>query len=337
MFSPRVFLPISAHRAVKPTLTGLAVTAALSAPLAATLGAQTVKADSLIEKCDAPVGTLAVDEINNEMLTSLRYYNLQSPTALIRMMVQKSKCFVVVERGRAMANMRQERALASGEDLQSGSNVGKGQMKAADFILTPTINFSEGNAGGAGVALGALGRKLGVGGAVAGGVKFKEASTAITIVDARSSVQIAAEEGVAKKGSFALGGLALAGLGVGGGGYSNTNEGKVIAASYLDNWNRIVRSVRENSDLMKNAQTASTGLDGRDVKAGTVFNEGDVLLPKIAGVKLLGLPKESGRVISTLKRTDELVFMGEEKDDFLKVQSSDAEGWVKKTLVVKGK
>ena len=300
------------------------------------LGAQTVKSDSLIEKCDAPVGTLAVDEPNNEMLSSLRYYNLQSPTALIRMMVQKSKCFVVVERGRAMANMRQERALAKDDDLQRGSNVGQGQMKAADFILTPTVNFSEGNAGGAGAALGIVGRRLGVGGAVAG-VKFKEASTAITIIDSRSSVQIAAEEGVAKKSSFAIGGLALAGLGVGGGGYSNTNEGKVIAASYLDNWNRIVRSVRENPDLMKNAQTARTGLDGREVKAGTVFNEGDVLSPKIAGVKLLGLPKEAGKVISTLKRTDELVFMGEERDGFLKVQSSDAEGWVKQSLVVKGK
>jgi hypothetical protein len=30
-----------------------------------------------------------------------------------------------------------------------------------------------------------------------------------------------------------------------------------------------------------------------------------------------------------------MVFMGEEKDGYLKVQGSTAEGWVKKTLVAK--
>ena len=32
---------------------------------------------------------------------------------------------------------------------------------------------------------------------------------------------------------------------------------------------------------------------------------------------------------------DELVFLGEEKNGFVKVQGSSAEGWVKKTLVSK--
>lgn len=300
-------------------------------------GAQTVKSDSALEKCAKPVGTLAVSEPNPDIINSLRSYQLSSPTSLIRMMVQKSNCFVVVERGAALANMRQERGLGGNDELQQGSNVGKGQMKAADFVLTPTILFSEGNAGGAGGAIGGIiGRRMGIGGA-AGGVKFKEAQTTITIIDARSGVQIAAAEGQAKKSNFSLGALAFAGVGIAGGGYSNTNEGKVIAASYLDNFNAIVRDVRSNEALLKNAETATTGLDGRDVKAGATYVEGDVVTPKIAGIKLLGLPSETGRVLATLKKADELIYLGQEKGDFLKVQSSDSEGWVKKSLVQKGK
>lgn len=314
---------------------GFIVACVGSTPIAAS--AQTVKGDSVLEKCAKPVGTLAVSEPNADIINSLRYYQLSSPTSLIRMMVQKSNCFVVVERGAALANMRQERNLGTDDELQGGSNVGKGQMKAADFVLTPTILFSEGNAGGAGAAIGGLlGRKMGIAGA-AGGVKFKEAQTTITIIDARSGVQVAAAEGQAKKSNFSLGALAFAGVGIAGGGYSNTNEGKVIAASYLDNFNAIVRDVRVNDALLKNAATATTGLDGRDVKAGATYAEGDIVLPKIAGIKLLGLPSETGRVIAALKKTDELIYLGEEKGDFLKVQGSDSEGWVKKSLVQKRK
>jgi hypothetical protein len=41
-----------------------------------------------------------------------------------------------------------------------------------------------------------------------------------------------------------------AGLGGAVGAYGNTNEGKVIAASFVDNFNNIVRELRANSQLM---------------------------------------------------------------------------------------
>ena len=37
----------------------------------------------------------------------------------------------------------------------------------------------------------------------------------------------------------------------------------------------------------------------------------------------------------SLKKGEEYVFRGEEKDGFLKVQGSSGEGWVRKTLVSK--
>ncbi|MFN8579731.1 MAG: SH3 domain-containing protein [Gemmatimonadaceae bacterium] len=46
-------------------------------------------------------------------------------------------------------------------------------------------------------------------------------------------------------------------------------------------------------------------------------------------------PKDAAKVVGMLKKADELVFLGEETDGFLKVQGSNGEGWVKKSLVSK--
>lgn len=288
-----------------------------------------------LKKCDKPIGTLAVVEPQQQYMAAFQRYGLGSPSGLIRMMVQNSNCFVVLERGVAMANMQQERALAGAGEMQQDENMGKGQMKAADFILTPAVIFDNPNAGGVGGAVGGLlGRKVGV---VAGGLKFKEAETSMLIADARTSVQVAAAQGKARKTNFAVGGFGwLGGGGVAAGGYSNTAEGKVIATSYLDNYNNIVDNIKANAQLMARADRfKGAGLDGDLVKAGAVFADGDVIMPKIDNVKLLAEPKDGSKVLGTLKSTDKLVYLGEEKDGFLKVQGSDAEGWVKKSLIKK--
>jgi hypothetical protein len=157
------------------------------------------------------------------------------------------------------------------------------------------------------------------------------------IADARTSVQVAAAQGKARKTNFALGGFAwLGGGAVAGGGYSNTAEGKVIAQSYLDNYNNIVDNIKANPQLMARADRfKGAGLDGDQVKAGAVFADGDVVMPKIDNVKLLAAPQDGSKVLAALKSTDKLVYLGEEKDGFLKVQSPDAEGWIKKSLVKK--
>ena len=67
--------------------------------------------DNGLEHCDKPMGALAVVEPQDYVSQSLSRYGLQSPTGLIRMMVQQSNCFIVVERGIGMQNMMQERAL----------------------------------------------------------------------------------------------------------------------------------------------------------------------------------------------------------------------------------
>lgn len=290
-----------------------------------------------LERCDKPMGAMAVVEPQDYVMAALSRYSLGSPVGLIRMMIQQSNCFVVVERGMGMQNMMQERALAESGQVRQNSNMGGGQMVAADFVLTPAVVFSEKNSGGFGGAIGGLlgGRSGRVLGAVAGGLKFKEAQTSMLVSDARSGVQVAAAEGSAKKADFNLGGL-LVGGGAGGalGGYSNTNEGKVIAASLADNYNNIVRAIRNDPNLQRDVGTlAQEAAAGGSTQAGDVFNEGDVIHSKIDNVKLMSGPSDGSKPVATFTKQDEMIYMGGDQDGFVKVESAKGGGWVKKVLV----
>src|SRR5262245_29277196 len=199
----------------------------------------TPNAASDLERCDKPMGAVAVVEPQDYVGRALARYQLGSPVSLIRLMIQQSNCFIVVERGLGMRNMMQECALSEGGQLRQDSNMGAGQMVAADYIMTPAVVFSENDAGGVGGGIGAFGPLFGrggrvvgaIGGGIAGGLKFKEAQTSMLLTDARSSVQVAAAEGSASKSDFRLGGF-LGGVGGGGGGaggpggYSNHHASK---------------------------------------------------------------------------------------------------------------
>jgi len=208
-------------------------------------GANSQGANNKLEHCKAPLGTIAVTEDTDapwyETLTG--QYHLGSTTPVLKLMIQQSNCFVVVDRGRAMSSMMRERELQRSGEMRSGSHFGKGQMVSADYSLAPSITFSNSKAGGAGATLGGL---FGSVGAMLGGsVSAKEASTMLTLDDNRSGVQLAASEGSAKSWDLGgLGGLLGSGFGGVGGGYSNTAEGKVIVAAFMDSYNGVVRGVR---------------------------------------------------------------------------------------------
>jgi len=210
-------------------------------------GANSQNANSQLERCPSSLGTIAVVEDTNApwygVLTG--QYHLGSTTPVLKLLIQQSNCFVVVERGRAMNNMMQERALEDSGELRKGSKFHKGQMVSADYSMSPSITFSNQNAGGMGGGLGGINRALGVFGAVAGSMNVKEASTLLTMIDNRSGVQLAAAEGSAKNVDFgAMGALFGSSAGGGLGGYSNTAEGKVIVAAFTDSYNNLVRAVK---------------------------------------------------------------------------------------------
>ena len=222
-------------------------------------GATTEGASNQLERCNESLGTVAVVEDQGAPWYGYMYqhYKLGSTVPVLRMMIQQSNCFVVVERGRAMGNVMQERALDSSGELRQGSSFQKGQMVAADYTMSPSITFSQAGTSGIGGALGGLlGSKGRVFGALAGGLKSNEASTTLILVDNRSSVQLAAAEGSAQNWDFNLAGGVLGSTAGGGlGGYTNTPEGKILTAAFMDSYNKLVRATRNYR-----AQTVKGGL-----------------------------------------------------------------------------
>ena len=219
-------------------------------------GAASEGGNSSLERCDQALGTIGVVEDQNAgWYRTLQSYKLGSTVPVLRMMIQQSNCFVVVERGAAMQNMNMERSLQKSGEMREGSNFGAGQMVAADYTMSPSIQFSQ-NTGGVGGALAGLSRSLGALGAIAGGIKTSEASTTLLMIDNRSGVQLAAAEGTAKNTDFAGFGAAYGWVGAGGaGGYTSTPEGKIIIAAFADSYNQLVKVVRNYR-----AQTVKGGL-----------------------------------------------------------------------------
>ena len=288
--------------------------------------------EAVLEQCDAPKGTIAVSEPQSHVVMALSRYNLPPPTSLLRQYIQNSNCFQVVERGRAMRNIQQERGLAESGMLQQDSNMGGGQMVTADFVMTPDVIFKDGNAGGAGVgaAVGSLFGGIGsLVGAVAGGVKFQEAQTTLTMADTRSSLQVAAASGTYKKADWAFGGVLGA---IGGGAYTSTDEGKIVAAALLDNYNNIVRDVRSNPSLLESTSAVAQQNAVASLQAVN-HQPGAVLSAKLDNVKVLDEPDRGAEVVSKLKKGEEVVFMGDAEDGYLYVQGSEAEGWVQEFML----
>ncbi|MEN9779664.1 MAG: hypothetical protein RL014_812 [Pseudomonadota bacterium] len=305
-----------------------------SGPVTGSAGPQGSQgASTQLEKCAKLLGTLAVNEPQDAVSAALRGYGLTSPTGLIRLIIQQSGCFTVVERGRAMQNIMQERALAESGQLQAGSNIGRGQLVVADFVLTPDVVFSNNNAGGVGAAIGGLFGPIGA--VIGGGLRFKQAQTSMLVSDARSGIQVAAASGSSQKTDFAIGGiLGGVGGGLGLGAYENTAEGKVVSASFLDNWNQIVRAIRDNPSLVQ-AQSAASQANAAASLQANAAGAGDVMVPRIAGVRVLKTPADNGALLVQLNRNDEVIFDGKEENGYLKVTTSNGDGWVKKTLMRK--
>jgi len=212
-------------------------------------GANAQGESSSLEKCDKTFGTAEVIEDRDaDWYWVLHQYKLKSTVPVLKLLAQQSNCFVIVDRGsKAMKSMKRERSLAESGELRKNSNFGKGQMVSADFALNPSLTFSDKNAGSIGGSIGGL--IGGTGGHLIGGVassaSFKEASTMLTLVDNRSSVQLAAAEGSARNTDFGAWGR-LIGSTAGGslGGYASTAEGKVIAAALTDAFNNLIRALR---------------------------------------------------------------------------------------------
>jgi curli biogenesis system outer membrane secretion channel CsgG len=239
-------------------------------------------------RCSSKIGTLAVQEpqSGNQWWTSM---NLESPAALIKVYVSQSGCFTLVDRGKGLAAARAERDLAGEGEVRVGSNIGKGQMKAADYVLVPDIANSNSNAGGNRIG-GILGGLIGHGaGAVLGGISLsrKTADVVLTLTDVRSTEQVALEQGHSDKtdigwagggGAGFWGGFAAGGAS----GYANTEIGQVIAMAYLDAYTKMVAGLQGNAP---NAQADNVQQAVRLTEGTKLYSDANLHSPVVRSLE----------------------------------------------------
>ena len=256
------------------SVAALGVAFALAAPASAqtsnTRASQSrnmqLNAMSEIPVCQRRLGTIAIVEPDNQWWREL---NLGSPEAILKIFISRSGCFGLVNRGRSMQSRAMERAMADNGELQAGSNVGRGQVKTADYFLEPNIVTANRNSGGGGVGAGlggAIGGLFGgsagsVIGGLAGGISVKkgEANVTLSVVNARTTEEEALVEGYSRKkdvrwgaggGAGWWGGFGAAGAT----GYQNTEIGQVIVLAYLDAY---IKLVTQLGGLPSNAAQAA--------------------------------------------------------------------------------
>ncbi|HEY4664532.1 MAG TPA: hypothetical protein VIG85_06060 [Comamonas sp.] len=211
-------------------------------------GATSVDANDSLERCDAPLGTIAVDDgRGKEWFASFgQATQVTNIEPLIRLAVQQSNCFVITSIGNNRTDSRisaiTDKQRNSGE-FRAGSRQQKGQRVAADYYLEPAIIINNEAVGGLAAGLGGL--FGGVAGALAGNLQSKQSVVTMTMFDIRSGVQLSISEGNATATNYGaalggLGGSAAAGLG----GFSRTPEGKATVAAFMDAYNKMVVSLR---------------------------------------------------------------------------------------------
>ncbi|MGH8055398.1 MAG: CsgG/HfaB family protein [Stenotrophomonas sp.] len=207
-------------------------------------------------ECSKSTGTLRIVE-PDDGLGAWATYGLPAPTRMLRVMVNDSKCFSVLDRGVGFAAAQAERELALGGHLQQNENIGAGQMRGADFVLIPDIISQNHNAGGSHIGGDASsGRSRGLMGGMLMGLAGKMSSNkqtaqvALTLVDVRSSEQLISVTGEAKITDRAWSAMVAASsvqgqAGIRVGSWENTEIGKVIMEAYEEAFDEMVKELRK--------------------------------------------------------------------------------------------
>ncbi|MCW4460137.1 SH3 domain-containing protein [Sphingomonas sp. BT-65] len=198
-----------------------------------------------VPRCTRKLGTISV--VDGDDPRPWTQYSLAPPQKLLKVLVQRSGCFNLVDRGSGLQAAERERAIGGNLGLQRGSNVGQGQIKAADYVLVAEIQGANSNVSGSaagGLIGGLVGGRLG---GLAAGIRSKkmEANTVLSITNVRTTETIATTEGYAAKNSLAFGGgggvgILGGGMGAVGGGYDNTEIGRIVTLSFIQAYTNLV-------------------------------------------------------------------------------------------------
>jgi curli biogenesis system outer membrane secretion channel CsgG len=229
----------------------LAATSAIAEPkLAKASSGQQLQQQTMddVPHCTRKLGTASVADGDDPI--GWTQFSLAPPSKLLKVMIQRSGCFNLVDRGTGLNAAERERAIGGNLGLQRGSNVGQGQIKAADYVLVAEIQGANSNVsgGGAGAAIGGLvGGRLG---GLVGGIRSRkvEANTILSLTNVRTTETIATADGYAAKNNISFGGGGGVGflggaVGAVGGGYDNTDVGRMVTLSFIQAYSKLVTSL----------------------------------------------------------------------------------------------
>lgn len=240
-------------------------------------GSTAVGGDSQLQTCAAPAGTIRLQDgmsaetratpqdpegVNpnlvalGNILRSLPGNSEKTPANTggggasfdaLRLLIQQSNCFVIVDRGGAEASADDEKRRArTSAEVRKDANMGAGQEVAADFVLRSSV-ISLGKEESRGLKLGFLSKIAGAGGA---SQSVTRAKVQLILSDVRSKVQLALAQG---EGSGSNTGLAVNLLGstgkmlggVGASSESTTPDSTVLLQAFADAFNKLVPAVRD--------------------------------------------------------------------------------------------
>ncbi len=198
-----------------------------------------------VPQCARKLGTVEI--VNGDDPSGWTQYSLAPPQKLLKVIVQRSGCFSIVDRGSGLDAAQRERDIGSGLGLQRRSNVGQGQIKAADYVLQAEVQASNRNSQGSGAGAAIGGILGGPFGGLVGGIHSRkmEANTVLSVTSVRTTETIATVEGYAAKNdiSFGAGGGGFwggGGMAAVGGGYDNTDIGRIVTLSFIDAYTKLV-------------------------------------------------------------------------------------------------
>jgi hypothetical protein len=198
-----------------------------------------------VPHCTRKLGTVSV--MDGDDPSGWTQFQLAGPQKLLKVLVQRSGCFNLVDRGSGLSAAQRERDIGGDLGLQRRSNVGQGQIKAADYVLVAEVQAANRNSGGSAVGAGIGGLVGGRFGGLVGGIGSRkmEANTVLSLTNVRTTETIAVQDGYAAKNSITFGagggaGFFGGGLGAVGGGYDNTDIGRIVTLAFIQAYSKMV-------------------------------------------------------------------------------------------------
>lgn len=226
------------RRTRRPHRRAFAALAALFALVEPAYGRAKELSASELPHCDAPLGSVAIDEPQVRWWGEL---GLSSPESLIRLYVARSNCFTVLDRSRALRLRGVESSLEGANALQPGANLAF-QVVPADYYLVPDI-ARVGKKRGTSAKTAALGFIIAgpLGAWALSRPSSNEAEVVLSLVDARTTQQLYVSSGSARKTDKLLLGFQPDDFAGTASTYYRDGAGRVLAAAYIQAYADMVR------------------------------------------------------------------------------------------------